>query len=112
MAAPADGDLPRHHAASAMAKRIVPAWSPGAVFAWDDFNLCRLRAPIILALLFSAVNEATAINVAAAVIARRASPVAVAHGGEPFAHRTTARGTWECTLPHPACGAAGVRYGG
>ncbi|WP_086617047.1 hypothetical protein [Erythrobacter tepidarius] len=52
-----------------MAKRIVPAWSPGAVFAWDDFNLCRLRAPIILALLFAAVNEATAMNIAPAAFA-------------------------------------------
>ena len=66
---PAEGALPKHHAATQSEKLVITASSLGTVFEWYDFYLYGLLATIISAQFFSGVNETTGFIFALAAFA-------------------------------------------
>jgi MFS family permease len=67
--AEAEGELPKHHRATANEKKVIAASSLGTVFEWYDFYLYGLLATTISAQFFSGVNETTGFILALAAFA-------------------------------------------
>jgi MFS family permease len=64
-----EGELPKHHKATANEKKVIAASSLGTVFEWYDFYLYGLLATTISTQFFSGVNETTGFILALAAFA-------------------------------------------